>query len=78
MLRGQFIQNLVDEWRVPDYVTAEQLEKILNVIDTEGCHPDKPACDRVLEVVVGVPRRIAISNCSKSIFFILNNLYIAY
>ena len=60
MGKGEFIENLVTQGKVPDYVTVGNVKRIFEIIELDLQHPNTPSCDSVIEVASGAPVRKAI------------------
>ena len=56
----------MEEYRVPEYLTPKQREKIRELIESGEIHPRNPACDFTLEVAVGVPIATAIKHLRRN------------
>mgnify|MGYP005641659563 CR=1 FL=1 len=65
MQRGEFIENLVEQGKVPGYVTQEHLGKIFDIIDSGKQHPNSSSCDMVIEMAAGVPLRDSVKRFVK-------------
>lgn len=54
-MNNKTLTQLMQESKVPSYVSLRLAKKIIKIMEKDLIHPNKGACDMTLEISAGIP-----------------------